>query len=732
MAHLISNPFKSHEHESHEHEATDAPKPEEQSLTTILQSHDQRSDLTLLLASITALMRKTITDTFDPRYAGKPSDSKFDNPLENPQLDLSKVDVNELDKEREEAERRIKELSEPEMQNLKKASLEFFDKWRDSVLGRVGEVVNSRDEATGQKEEVPKAVEAEGEGDARSENKKLEAQPSKEEEKKNLDESVTDAIKHLYPPVKTPLAQLDEEKRKLILHSVMLLLLSLEHYAAHSRVLLLYLTSSLSLSIEFLAEDESATARTLLKAAEAMNADKEKDKKAEENHSSRKWKVGLASVAGAAVIGLTGGLAAPLVAAGLGTVMGGLGLAETAAAVYLGSVASSTLVIGGLFGAYGGRMSGKMMDEYAKEVEDFEFVPIRKWSRPRKIEKEYRRLRVAIGISGWLTEKEEVIRPWRVLSPTIECFALKYEMEALLKLGNAMTSMAKSSAWAYAKKELIRRSIFAALKEALWPLYLLRVAKIVDNPYSVAKARSDKAGEVLADALINKAQGERPVNLIGYSLGARVIYTCLMTLADRKAFGLVESVVLLGCPAPSDSADWRKMRSVVAGRLVNVYSENDYILAFLYRASSIQYGVAGLAPAEYVKGVENIDVSDIVSGHLRYRYLTGTILKRIDWEDVDEEEIEQEEGELEAMEAVEEEEQKKHEKAHKAPEEEAKDLEKEVEKKNELSMMDWASAKLTLGGEKAAAFWGGFGSKEEKEVDDKQEKKVEAVAKTPA
>lgn len=172
----------------------------------------------------------------------------------------------------------------------------------------------------------------------------------------------------------------------------------------------------------------------------------------------------------------------------------------------------------------------------------------------------------------------------------------------------------------------------------------LPVRAITDAPFFYSKA-----GLVLADALINKAQGERPVTLIGYSLGARLIYSCLMSLAERRAFGLVESAVLIGAPTPSgesphsdfntpqleilrvaalattvmrvlyvylktaihlrdsfkslqisrhngltpiwgksDAAVWRAMRSVVSGRLVNVYSENDYILAFLYRTSSIQ------------------------------------------------------------------------------------------------------------------------------------------------
>jgi hypothetical protein len=50
------------------------------------------------------------------------------------------------------------------------------------------------------------------------------------------------------------------------------------------------------------------------------------------------------------LIGVTGGLAAPLVAAGIGTVMGGLGLGATAAAGLLGTLAESSIVVGALFG----------------------------------------------------------------------------------------------------------------------------------------------------------------------------------------------------------------------------------------------------------------------------------------------------------------------------------------------------------------------------------------------
>jgi hypothetical protein len=229
------------------------------------------------------------------------------------------------------------------------------------------------------------------------------------------------------------------------------------------------------------------------------------------------------------------------------------------------------------------------------------------------------------------------------------------------------------------------------------PIALLKVSKVVDNPFSVAKNRADKAGLILADALINKAQGERPVTLIGYSLGARLIYSCLMNLAERRAFGLVESAVLIGTPAPSDAADWRAMRSVVAGRLVNVYSENDYILAFLYRTSAIQYGVAGLQEAQDVTGIENVNVSEMVSGHLRYQYLVGSILEKIGFENIDVEEVAREE---ETLALLEEEERKAEERTTGEkvdPEVEAAEMEKAVKKKTEQTLMERAAEKLHLG-----------------------------------
>lgn len=234
----------------------------------------------------------------------------------------------------------------------------------------------------------------------------------------------------LYPPTSTALYSLSKDKRITLLNALILLLLSLEHYISHSRILLLHISSSLHLPLHILAEHEVKVAQGLLQAAKHMSGKEETQKRSDENKFSRGWKVGLAGVAGAAVIGVTGGLAAPLVAGAIGTIMGGLGLGATTAAGLLGALAESGVIVGSLFGAYGGRMTGKMMDQYAKEVEDFAFLPL-KGSKHHEPKPEDRRLRVTIGISGWITQKEDIIIPWRALGHQSEVFALRWELDAL-------------------------------------------------------------------------------------------------------------------------------------------------------------------------------------------------------------------------------------------------------------------------------------------------------------
>ncbi|TRX96303.1 hypothetical protein FHL15_002575 [Xylaria flabelliformis] len=464
------------------------------------------------------------------------------------------------------------------------------------------------------------------------------------EEKNELE-----AFQSLYHPIPTRLTTIPRRDREEVLSATMLLLLSAGNYSAYARTLLCYLASALSIPPSRLDAEETAIATTLAQTAAqkadagsgGMSADAEAAQRREEGRAGRLWKVGLASVAGAAIVGVTGGLAAPVVAAAVGGLMGSVGLGGLAG--FLGIFWMNGALVGALFGAFGAKMTGEMVDRYAREVEDFKFLPLGSGAAAATAAAQFgnsgeageeaaatRRLRVTIGINGWLETENDVMQPWRVLGNETEVFALRYEMRSLLDLGTQLRQLVSSAAWGVARNELLKRTVLATVQSALWPpVLLLSSASALDNPFSLARNRSDKAGRVLADALVHRVQGERAVTLVGYSLGARVVYSCLRTLAERGAFGVVDTVVLIGAPVPSSAEHWGMMRAVVAGKLFNVHSENDYILGFLYRGTSLQLGIAGLqAVGEHIEGVEDLDLSEEVHGHLRYPALIPQILHR--------------------------------------------------------------------------------------------------------
>ena len=692
---------------------------EQQDLRSIL-SDSQCEDLVHLTSHITSRMRENIEDNFNATATLKRigNENSGEDKFASLDYDPGTVDVAAYDKERKLRDARQKELSTPKVTELKAASLKWFDDWQNGFLKRVDDTVNPGKKSSTQQAQSTGAK------------KTSLVEPRPIQKLDNSAESRATAppkLEQLFPRIPTSLTKLPLARRTLVVHSFLLLLLSLEHYNAASRVFLLYLVSSLKLGLTSLREDEEKTAKGLLQAAKEVSANKDALAKGKESEESRRWKMRLATAAGAAIVGLSGGYAAPMIAASVGAMMSEMGLGASAAAGYLGTVAGNTYLVGSLFGAYGGHMTGEMMRNLSADVDDFAFLPIHGERKEHddsiNAATDHRRLRVVIAISGWLLEKEEVVTPWRVLKPTAESFALRYEIETLMSLGQSINTMSANDAYGYAETAFTQRSMVTDLTSVIWPLALVKIARVIENPFSLAKARSDKAGKVLAEALINRTQGERPVTLIGYSLGARVIWSCLTTLAERRAFGLVESVVMLGAPIPSDIGTWRSMRTAVTGRLVNVYSKNDYLLAFLYRTSSLQYGVAGLMPISGLSGVENFDVSETVSGHLRYRYLVGSILQQIGFEDIDKDEVAKE---VDAFKKMTEEEQKqqkerdyveevkegagelykKYAKRGKQPptkkisdkeaDKEVSAMEKEVQQKTQQGLMQWAVEQLYL------------------------------------
>ncbi|XP_066126355.1 transmembrane and coiled-coil domain-containing protein 4 isoform X1 [Saccopteryx bilineata] len=389
------------------------------------------------------------------------------------------------------------------------------------------------------------------------------------------------------------------------------------HYDARARVLICHMTSLFRVPLEELDLLEETFLESLKETKEEESETAEASRKKKENR--RKWKryllIGLATVGGGTVIGVTGGLAAPLVAAGAATIIGSAGAAA------LGSVAGIA-VLTSLFGAAGAGLTGYKMKKRVGAIEEFTFLPLT----------EGRQLHITIAITGWLAagKYRTFGAPWAALARSREQYCLAWEAKYLMELGNALETILSGLANMVAQ-EALKYTVLSGLVAALtWPASLLSVASVIDNPWGVCLHRSAEVGKHLAHILLSRQQGRRPVTLIGFSLGARVIYFCLQEMAQEKdCQGIIEDVVLLGAPVEGDAKHWEPFRKVVSGRIVNGYCRGDWLLSFVYRTSSVQLRVAGLQPVLLDRRVENVDLSSIVSGHLDYAKQMDVILKAV-------------------------------------------------------------------------------------------------------
>ncbi|EPT06031.1 hypothetical protein FOMPIDRAFT_125031 [Fomitopsis schrenkii] len=395
----------------------------------------------------------------------------------------------------------------------------------------------------------------------------------------------------------------DEAIVRKVLSTVLLLQITgRKDYSARTRAFLFSITTL----------DETAVEGTLKDPKRALEEAQKKTKGAtqeasEQSKTLRRFGIGLGAVAGGVLIGVTGGLAAPLVGAGMSTVLGWIGVGGTAAGLLATGLASSSVVCGALFGYYGSLRMARTVDRYLREVNDLAIVPIRK---PRDT------LAVRLCISGWLDSPVDVVAPWTVFDGD-DTFSLQWEVQALRDLSDALSILVKSQSMKYVRRELVKRTVFASLWAALMPTVWLNLVHIIGT----------KAGKVLGKLLAQRVLGNRPITLVGYSLGSLVIFEALQYLASlppAQTYHLIEDVFLFGAPVATDEAQWAAARRVVAGRLVNGYGANDYVLAILSRVSNVSWTVAGMGPVS-VQGVENVDCSE-VDGHLQWRRMVGHCL----------------------------------------------------------------------------------------------------------
>ena len=243
-----------------------------------------------------------------------------------------------------------------------------------------------------------------------------------------------------------------------------------------------------------------------------------------------------------------------------------------------------------------------------------------------------------------------------------ELYTIRWESELLKELCDSVSDLAFDLVSGGTAQILKHTALSALMSAVAWPYALVNAANMIDGTWTLAVERSDEAGRELARSLLFSRAGHRPVTLVGFSFGARAIYSCLKELAryqekwcdyqealaanpevaydggddDEESFrnmrepaSIVEDAIVMGLPNHMSLTSWRVCRQVVAGRLVNCFSQKDLILSLMFQFKRLKLKpVCGTCPIA-ISGVENIDVTESVLGHEQYCTSTGNVLKKI-------------------------------------------------------------------------------------------------------
>lgn len=234
-------------------------------------------------------------------------------------------------------------------------------------------------------------------------------------------------------------------------------------------------------------------------------------------------------------------------------------------------------------------------------------------------------------VSGWVFNNSDFMAPWLAVRdnfPFSDHMCLEWENERMCEVSHYASTLLKNEIGDMAARFWVK-SVVANVGGAfiVWPWAVTKILVELDNDWTLIAEKAVLAGRCLASVLADSSSvGTRPVTLSGHSFGAAVIFYCLNELYDLGKLHVVQDVLLMGAPLnAADTHSWRKARACVTGRLINAYSKDDWLLAYVFRYMEWRLFVAGLQEIGGVPGVENVDLTKLVVNHSGYTNHLETI-----------------------------------------------------------------------------------------------------------
>lgn len=250
-----------------------------------------------------------------------------------------------------------------------------------------------------------------------------------EEEKEAADDSV------LQPSDVADKENLDIDIRWTILCDLFLMLVANSIYDARSRALLVRVASALDISWLDISRFEKRVTDAIEMQESAHNETWNEEEHMQERKKSARNKrlmfMGLATVGGGLVIGLSAGLLAPVIGAGLAAGFTTIGVAGTS--TFLGGAGAAALITStGII--TGGTVAVRASSRRMGSVKTFEYRPLHN----------NKRVNLIITLSGWMAGKVDDVRlPFSTVDPVMgDIYSVLWEPEMLQSMGQTINILA--------------------------------------------------------------------------------------------------------------------------------------------------------------------------------------------------------------------------------------------------------------------------------------------------
>lgn len=310
------------------------------------------------------------------------------------------------------------------------------------AASRVSEVIEEEDE------------EPQDETQARDVQKEPSHQESNDRKDSSLHDSEDDELPAEPPPayqavggeelpdVKTPsqlptTAELEIDLRWTVLCDLFLTLIADSIYDARSRTLMERVGASLDVPwLDICRFEKRVTdALEMQQAAEKENWNEDEHLEARRKKALKKRYVmmGLATVGGGLVIGLSAGLMAPLIGGGIAAGLTTIGIGSSGATAFFGGVGGAAIITS-TAATSGSIIGGRAANRRTGAVKTFEYRPLHN----------NKRVNLVVTVAGWLTGKMDDVRlPFSTVDPIIgDLYSVLWEPEMLRSMGDTINILA--------------------------------------------------------------------------------------------------------------------------------------------------------------------------------------------------------------------------------------------------------------------------------------------------